>query len=151
MCDVPVVRQQCGVRVMVAYSFQRRFIDPILTGTKRQTIRADRKRHAHPGEELQLYAGMRTRSCQLITRARCIEVVRVNLCFSAHGAAELFQVDGHLLPPTAMEHFAKADGFASVREMAGFWFEHHAQAGQSIVDFDGVMIRWVPLAEELAP
>jgi len=35
---------------MVAYSFRARFREPILVGAKRQTIRADRKRHARPGE-----------------------------------------------------------------------------------------------------
>lgn len=45
---------------MVAYSFQKRFVEPIRSGRKRQTIRADRKRHARPGEVLQLYSGMRT-------------------------------------------------------------------------------------------
>ena len=35
---------------VVSYSFKRQFIDPIKRGTKRQTIRADRKRHARPGE-----------------------------------------------------------------------------------------------------
>lgn len=39
---------------MVAYSFRKRFGPPILAGTKAQTIRADRKRHARPGEEVQL-------------------------------------------------------------------------------------------------
>lgn len=51
---------------MVAYSFKRQFGPPILAGTKGGTIRNDRKRHARPGEELQLYHGMRTKSCTLI-------------------------------------------------------------------------------------
>ena len=48
---------------MVAYSFKRRFREPILAGSKQQTIRADRKRHARRGEALQLYTGMRTTQC----------------------------------------------------------------------------------------
>jgi len=56
---------------MVAYSFKAQFREPILAGTKRQTIRADRKRHARLGEALQLYTGMRTRQCKLIGRATC--------------------------------------------------------------------------------
>jgi hypothetical protein len=43
---------------MVAYSFNPIFVGPILAGTKRQTIRAERKRHARPGEAMQLYTGM---------------------------------------------------------------------------------------------
>ena len=52
---------------MVAYSLKPRFIPPILSGAKRQTIRAiSRRRHAIPGETLQLYTGMRTKQCRLI-------------------------------------------------------------------------------------
>lgn len=66
---------------MVAYSFKRRFAEPILAGAKRQTIRADRRRHARPGEELQLYTGMRTKSCRLIARRTCVDIQRVILVF----------------------------------------------------------------------
>ncbi len=51
---------------MVAYSFDRRFVPAIVSGAKRQTIRAHRARHARPGETLQLYTGMRTRQCRKI-------------------------------------------------------------------------------------
>jgi hypothetical protein len=51
---------------MVAYSFNRRFVPAIESGIKSQTIRAPRRRHARPGEWLQLYTGMRTKSCRLI-------------------------------------------------------------------------------------
>lgn len=79
---------------MVAYSFRQRFVAPIQVGLgtiehipgteyapKRQTIRANRKRHARPGEELQLYCGMRTKGCFLIGRARCTSVSGVRLQF----------------------------------------------------------------------
>lgn len=46
---------------MVAYSFQKRSIEPIEPGLKTQTIRGGRRRHAHPG------AGM---SIALIRRGR---------------------------------------------------------------------------------
>ncbi|MFK5597639.1 hypothetical protein ACFZ8E_11600 [Methylobacterium sp. HMF5984] len=51
---------------MVAYSFKARFAAPILAGTKAQTIPAERtgrSRHARPGEQLQLFSGMRTKHC----------------------------------------------------------------------------------------
>lgn len=71
---------------MVAYSYKARFVEPIrlglepgpwIPGMKRQTIRADRKRHARPGEEIQHYRGMRTRQCFLIGRAICEAVRRI--------------------------------------------------------------------------
>lgn len=44
---------------MVAYSFQPSFHEPIRLKEKRQTIRLPRKRHARPGERLQLMYGPR--------------------------------------------------------------------------------------------
>jgi hypothetical protein len=126
---------------MVAYSFKSRFAEPILLGAKAQTIRAPRagrSRHARPGEPIQLYTGMRTRHCRLLARVTCAAVEPVRLCFSAHGAAELFEVGGKLLHPDSMETFARADGFQSIEDMAGFWRAEHP----GIDEFEGVLIRW---------
>jgi hypothetical protein len=127
---------------MVAYSFKSRFAEPILEGTKRQTIRAiGKRRHAKPGERLQLYVGMRTRQCRKIMDAACKEVLPVRLVFSKHSAAELFQVGNVPLGPKAMEAFARLDGFASVDEMAAFWFAEHGD-GRPLLGFEGVCVRW---------
>ncbi len=130
---------------MVAYSFKKRFGPPILAGTKAQTIRADRKRHARPGEELQLFTGMRTRSCTLLGRPTCLSVMPVRLCFSKRAATELFEVGGELLSPSAMETFAQADGFEDVEDMARFWWAEHPPGEGDHIAFEGVLIRWQPL------
>jgi hypothetical protein len=127
---------------MVAYSFQKRFAEPIQLGTKCQTIRAPRKRHARPGEELQLYVGMRTKHCRLLGRRVCKSVVPVRLVFSRHGPAELFQVDGQYLSPKAMEIFARQDGFQSLEDMAQFWFASHGEPDRVTIPFRGVLIQW---------
>jgi hypothetical protein len=131
---------------MVAYSFKKQFGPPILTGIKAQTIRADRKRHARPGEELQLYTGMRTKHCKLVARVPCIAVEPVRLVFSRRGASELFRVADQLIPPAAMERFAQADGFPSVEAMARFWWAEHPPEEGDTLDFTGVVICWTPLA-----
>ena len=51
---------------MVAYSFKARFVPLIREGLKTQTIRAQRSRHARPGELIQLFSGMRTHLCEKI-------------------------------------------------------------------------------------
>ena len=132
---------------MVAYSFKARFAGPILAGMKAQTIRADRRRHARPGEQLQLYTGMRTKRCRLIARVTCLDVTPVRLCFSRHGAAELMEFGGAFLTPASMERFAQADGFASVADMAAFWFEQHRRDGDEI-DFRGVVIAWAAVGPD---
>lgn len=132
---------------MVAYSFRKQFAEPILAGTKGGTIRADRKRHARPGEELQLYTGMRTKQCRLITRQTCLD---------AHPVAFNFPVDAVLL--TIHRHplkrfdlldvFARFDGFPDWAALKAFWSEEH---GADLKPFAGVHIRWLEWPEVLRP
>jgi hypothetical protein len=143
---------------MVAYSYKKRFVPAIALGLdlnlnpdelpwlvglpiaagveirpKRQTIRADRKRHARPGEDLQHYCGMRTKGCFLIGRARCvytvpitIEVLKTKLKFSDF----VFDADA----------FAQSDGFSDADDMHDFWLREHGPG-----KFEGVLIRWEPI------
>ena len=124
---------------MVAYSFQARFAAPILAGTKRQTIRADRRRHARPGEELQLYTGMRTRQCKLIGRAICRDVRRVALQFDTATECDGVELDGVFYHGSQadLDRFAVADAFTDWADFKGFWRLVHGAAR-----FEGVVIRW---------
>ncbi|ESY88359.1 hypothetical protein X739_00880 [Mesorhizobium sp. LNHC220B00] len=124
---------------MVAYSFKSRFAAPIQAGTKRQTIRADRKRHAKPGEQLQLYTGMRTKQCKLIGRSTCVSVDLVLLNFADYGVVRINGIV--LFSDAAMQEFARRDGFASWADMRSFWHENHP----GIEQFEGVIIRWSDL------
>lgn len=119
---------------MVAYSFKSRFSPPITAGTKRQTIRADRKRHARQGEILQLYTGMRTRSCRLIGTATCKSVEPIHLTLSPVGRVEIagFQWD------RSLDEFAQADGFMKWDDLLRFWELNHDDSPI----FSGVLVRW---------
>lgn len=129
---------------MVAYSFKPRFEAPILSLQKCGTIRAQaRRRHAQPGEALQLYTGMRTKQCRLLARAICSSVNRLRVWFDqpriliggldANGSVEdantCYDYDG----------FARADGFRDFDDMAGFWWDTH-RARQ----VDDIWVRWSP-------
>lgn len=124
---------------MTAYNFRQCFIEPILDGRKRQTIRAPRKRHARPGEEIRLYTGMRTQYCKLIASVRCLDVKPIAILFDADPRNE------HVLVPgvtwQTLDHFARQDGFAAWAEFKAFWAEHHPGTNE----FRGVLIRWQPL------
>lgn len=131
---------------MVAYSFKARFAAPILAGTKTQTIRADRRRHARPGEELQLYTGMRTKQCKLIRVARCVSVSDVRLRFGddamvAEKAGSSWG-DAHYVArsPKHLDAFAMDDGFTNWADMRAFWAKEHP----GTEEFEGVLIRWAP-------
>lgn len=120
---------------MVAYSFQRRFIPPILAGTKRQTIRADRKRHARPDEDLQLYTGIRTGSCALIGRSTCAAVWPITI----HVHQAEIEVRGDVLTTLGgIDDFARSDGFEDWQDMRQFWEEQH----RDVPIFSGWLIEW---------
>lgn len=121
---------------MVAYSFKQRFVAPILDGSKTQTIRAPRARHARVGEELQLYTGMRTKQCKLIRRAECIDVQDIRLRFDRD---DVTTASFYLATPVELDDFARKDGFANWEDMKSFWGAEHATAS---IRFEGVLIRW---------
>jgi hypothetical protein len=153
---------------MVAYSFDKRFVPQIENGFKRQTIRAHRRRHARPGEALQLYTGMRTKHCRKIRDdviCSRIDEVRFDLrCLE--GAAPpktsraLVELVAQRMPSLSVngipieeewqrETFAEQDGFGRWVLSPGDWivqpfammtlFWMHSHAPRL---FEGVMVSW---------
>jgi hypothetical protein len=148
---------------LVAYSFNKRFIEPIRVGLgikvqtlvapapKRQTIRAfGKRRHARPGETLQLYSGMRTKQCQSIGVARCTGVDGILLKWSEWRSFltfDLVETDpgrwrrvGATKPIEDLDLFARGDGFTDFDDMARFWQDNHGPA-----TFEGALILWEPI------
>lgn len=135
---------------MVAYSFNKRFVEPIASGhpatgiVKRQTIRAPRKRHARPGELLQLYQGMRTKHCRKIIADQVCTAVRPVRLWIARGYVR-FDDGGEAFGITAMlDDFARADGFLHWADLQAFWQTEHEQATDPEISFAGVVISWEP-------
>lgn len=136
---------------MVAYSFKQRFVQPIRVGLsrvslsfdcppKRQTIRAvGKRRHARPGETLQLYTAMRTKQCMKIGDARCTSVSNVKMIIQTRRFS--ISVGGIPYVNAAREEFARMDGFSCVEDMHQFWIANHP----GIEHFEGVLVRWEPL------
>jgi hypothetical protein len=138
---------------MVAYSFQERFVDPIRRGSKQQTIRAPRHgrgRHVVPGQEIQAYCGMRTRSCFLIGRYRCIGVSAILMTFNADRRADrVLVLEAPALP---LDAFARCDGFADWADLRAFWQVEHPDLPRLVPtdpcspsQFEGMIIFWEPL------
>jgi hypothetical protein len=110
-------------------------VHPILRGSKQQTIRADRKRHAKAREDLQLFTGMRSKSCFKIGTAICLSIEPVRLDF----AGNLVHIGGRDLKGWAqLNAFAQNDGFEGWLEFRDFWRIEHA----GVVEFSGLLIRW---------
>ena len=139
---------------MVAYSFKQRFVNQIRLGLgqpvaeaakvlppKRQTIRANgKRRHARPGEHLQLYQGMRTRDCFLIGRSICTEAVPITMQIFEERTYLRIVIDGCQLLTGTKAIFVRDDGFDDEADMWKFWREAHPD----VTTFHGTLIRWQP-------
>lgn len=134
---------------MVAYNFQSRFAPAVADGSKRQTVRGPRKRHAHFGEPVQLYTGLRTKAARKLVTPDPVCVVSCGVVIHAD------TVDWVMLPDMRedekkpfmalldamdddLDTFAQADGFADWSDMRA-WF-----AAQYGLPFQGVLIAWEP-------
>lgn len=133
---------------MVAYNFQRRFVPAIESGAKCHTIRRiSKRRHARVGEFLQLYTGMRTKSCRKIfeddricTLSSRIDLLILPNCIGAIRLGEARSYGKRLRHTDCeeqIERFAVEDGFDSAADMHAFWLDFHG-AGT----FRGMMIGW---------
>jgi hypothetical protein len=116
---------------MVAYNFKPRFAPAVQRGTKSQTIRPPgKRRHAKPGDMLQLYTNMRSPDCRLLRVAPCI------LSTGCSIFAHMVVIDGRRITGRALEDFASADGFSSWGEMCEWFRDAYG------LPFEGRLIRW---------
>lgn len=117
---------------MVAYSFKAQFVPLVEQGLKTKTIRGHRKRHAKPGEAIQLYTGMRTSACRKLRNpdpiCKAITPIQIDL--------KGITLDRRLLTKDEAQTLAKADGFTSLEEMLLFFQGLHG------LPFTGYLIEW---------
>lgn len=136
---------------MVAYSFKAQFEEAISTLGKRQTVRGHRKRHALPGEPVQLFVAMRTKACRklLTPDPICVDVRPIAIAIDIRSPRLIASIEiaGVVLSDDEIDAFAHADGFGMFpdararRQMGQFWLKAHP----GIRHFDGVVIRWEPV------
>jgi hypothetical protein len=119
------------------FNFKRQFAAAVADGTKRQTIRANRKdgKRPQPGDIAALYTGLRTRNTQHLRDGVVINCHAVRIdCVGGHGK---LIIDGDVLSWEARTGFAKADGFADWPAMLDFF---RTQYG--LDTFDGFCVEW---------
>jgi len=131
---------------MVAYNFKKQFAPLVESWEKRQTIRANgKRRHARPGDALQLYTGQRTKHCRKLIADNpiCYEVVPIRMQkVSVHEDTSYIlrigciriDVDGQIIAPMQVHQLAKADGFESTEKFLAFFADR--------LPFEGVIIKW---------
>lgn len=109
---------------MGIYSFQSRFERRILTGRKRQTIRATRKHPDAVGDWMHLYGGLRKPGAHLLMRVRCRRIDRIAITQTGDVYINLRRLE-----PREKRRLAIADGFTSFGEMMMFWRDRLPFAG----------------------
>ena len=112
------------------YNFKERFAAAILSGAKRQTIWAMRKRPDRPGNTLHLYTGLRTKKAKLLMRATCVHVEPIHIretvtppTVGRPTTGYVVILGGNPLPTGMLDVFARAEGFEDFAEMRVFWKE----------------------------
>lgn len=137
---------------MPAYSFQKRFIPPILeTKSKTHTIRGKRKNRPKTGQTFFGYYAMRTKQCRKlfespITRVQDIRIEQgKRICdiearegFQVYWNVPKITIDGEVLARDEAETLARRDGFRDLLEMTDFWPPER-------LPFEGDIIHWRPL------
>ncbi len=123
---------------MGLYNFKKQFEAPILAGTKRHTIREERKRPDKPGATMHLYVGLRHAGARLLFRAPCIKVETISIAggWEPH-SGDFFgeiRINGAQLAGDELEQLAKCDGFGSHAEMMEFW--------RGRLPFEGKIFHW---------
>lgn len=143
---------------MVAYNFKKYFAPQIADLSKTHTIRGNRRRHAHVGEPVQLYTGLRTKYAgKIIDDPVCIAVIPIVIMSTdlIDAGIAYIEIDGRPLHRDEIEPFAISDGFdparlqglapraligATARETMGrFW-----RSSKHGSRFEGVIVRWRP-------
>ena len=115
------------------------FIDKILSGEKRQTIRRASPKWANvkAGDKLTLYTGLRTKECRKLGEAVVKNVIPVIFIPCGNGFRIYSVLGGFVWSKDNVMDLARRDGFESVDDFYKFFIEHY---GDSL---DGmVIIRW---------
>ncbi len=121
-----------------------RFGTPIREGWKTQTIRAaGKRRHARPGELIQLYCGLRTPACRkIVPDVRCTDVMAVEITFARFPddspVIKRIHTDG--VPCATPTPSPCETASPTPNDMAAFW--RPITPGALAAGFKGVLIEW---------
>lgn len=129
---------------MVAYNFQKQFADDVESGKKAQTIRqAGKRKPPNPGNKLQLFTGMRSKTCRLLCTPICTSVREIKIT-PKFGEVLVREVGSDYWmifdSQVSLCKFAANDGFKS---MSSFW-EYFENAADENGVFEGFLIEWEP-------
>lgn len=122
------------------------FIDKILSGEKRQTIRraSSKWTNVKAGDKLTLYTGLHTKQCRKLGEAVVESITQIELdsgYITIHKPKWDFTLESW-----QVRDFVKADGFDSVEDFWNFFKEHY---GWEAVEM--VVIKWRDFVPQTPP
>lgn len=118
------------------------FIDKILSGEKRQTIRKAGKKweNVKVGDKLTLYTGLRTKDCRKLGEAEVESIDNIDIYIGFIGSD--VWLNGDNINEDVCEKLARADGFNGVRDFLEFFHDHYGTS------FKGKIIKWKNFRKE---
>lgn len=121
------------------------FIDKILAGEKRQTIRRASPKWANvkAGDKLTLYTGLRTKQCRKLGEAVVESITPIALIPRTEDCAVKTALGNFLLTVFDLRLLVFSDGFESMSDFWEFFVEHYG--GEEI---NMNVIRWKDFKEE---
>lgn len=122
---------------MPLLNFKKQFVEPIRSGVKHHTIRAERKIPVKPGDRLYLYCGLRHEGAFRIMPEPVIctktESIKIVCTATIHGGFQIY-IENSILSADECARLAIADGFKDFLEMMKFW--------EGRLPFFGNIIHW---------
>lgn len=120
--------------------FKKQFAPLVLSGEKKQTIRAYRKRRPFRVDDtLHIYTGLQTKNCRKLGEAVCIEVSEIII----RPDPEIW-VGGIWYNDHQMYSMAHNDGFKTIEDFMTFFINTHG------LPFKGQLIKWDRLVGRVA-
>jgi hypothetical protein len=117
---------------MPSLNFQKQFVPKILSGDKRQTIRAKRKHPIKVNDKLYLFTGLRTKNCQRLFDTVCREIKDIEI----QKDGIIWLDNDKLSNYEDLNELAQSDGFKNWWEMIDWFKKIHG------LPFYGQLIRW---------
>jgi hypothetical protein len=108
--------------------FKKQFAPKILDGSKKFTIRNPRKVEPKIGDQLHMYTGLRTKSCEKISSEHTlkgIQLVDLMIQKQVNGTDYLIVVfiDGRPLDSIETQDFVRCDGFNDEEDFIHYWMD----------------------------
>lgn len=102
--------------------FKKRFVQPIMNGTKIHTLRLDPHDRWQPGKTMHMATGVRTKQYHNFKTDKCIGYERITM--EMFPAFTLY-IGNIAFPNYLIEQFAVNDGFESIEDMYRWFYSEY--------------------------